>query len=1204
QSIARYENNPPYALFQDFGGDYTGNTFSVGSYTLIVTPYSSDNVMGTAGEPSIINFEIQQGGFRPFITTWKTDNPGVTEDNQIRIPTIESLDYDYTVDWGDGTSSVGIVGDAMHDYNAPGIYTVSISGSFPAIILANSGEEEKLLEVNQWGDIAWGAFIGSFFNCKNLDIKATDIPYLVNVQAFGSTFTGCESLVWNASVGEWDVSNATSFVNLFNGAKLFNQDISKWDVSGVKIFNGMLGNASLFNQDLSSWKVNNAESMINIFNNSGLSNENYDKTLIGWSELASLRNGVQLDAPQNQYCLSETARQSIIDTYGWTINDEGLSCATPELIIVGLTLVNAENDQDLFALVDGMVIDTSSLPTLLLDVRADADDTTQSVAFELIGSPGVSRYENNPPYALFQDFGGDYVGNTLTEGIYTLTATPYSKNGLGGTKGTPLTVTFNLTDYLECTDVTPVSLVPLGDRIHTGASSLLPLDGGFPAGGTYSGIGVTGNQFDSSVDPGIYEITYSYTDPQTGCTQSASQDIHVISSTIAIDRLVLVNADTEEDLFELTEGMIIDADALPTLNLDIRAETVSQSEALSVAFDLTGTQSISRHENNAPYVLYQDINGDYKGNVFELGNYSLTATPYSSDNVMGTAGTPSTINFEIQQGGFRPFVTTWKTDNPGTSGYNQITLFTNPISETSPSQSTGYFFRVDWGDGQVDIGVRNTITHTYEQAGVYQISISGEYPGIKFSERVSDSKAERNKILQVNQWGDIKWKSVGFAFEGCVNLDVVATDTPDLSEVFTTYDFSVSLYGMFSGCTSLKGNSSFGNWDVSFVNKFTEMFKGAISFNQDISKWDVRSAFDMQDMLAETDFSDENYDKLLIAWSKLPTLRGGAELGAPQNKYCEGAEARQNLIESGWRFNDAGLGCEDTTAPELTLVGEDPLVLTEGDTYVDPGATAEDNMDGDITANIVVGGDVVDSNMAGTYMVTYNVSDTAGNMATELVRTVNIETALPAELFIVGLTLVNAETDEDLFELVDGMVIDVSSLPTLLLDVRADAHMETRSIAFELNGPQSIARYENNPPYALFQDFGGDYTGNTFSVGSYTLIVTPYSRDNVMGTAGTPSTINFELVETSAMKISGNSLSMYPNPTSEYVSVTFEQPLEIQKIFIYDTLGRLLRTYDAEIFGDSKSYEINIQDLPMGTYFVRTEDMQGNQFQKQMVIRR
>ncbi|MEP3568839.1 MAG: hypothetical protein ABJN28_01860, partial [Flavobacteriaceae bacterium] len=127
----------------------------------------------------------------------------------------------------------------------------------------------------------------------------------------------------------------------------------------------------------------------------------------------------------------------------------------------------------------------------------------------------------------------------------------------------------------------------------------------------------------------------------------------------------------------------------------------------------------------------------------------------------------------------------------------------------------------------------------------------------------------------------------------------------------------------------------------------------------------------------------------------------------------------------------------------------------------------------------------------GTYMVANNVSDAAGNMATELVRTVNIEMTPPAELSIVDLTLVNAETDEDLFELVDGMVIDASSLPTLLLDVRADADMETRSVAFELNGPQSIARYENNPPYALFQDFGGDYTGNTFSVGSYTLIVTP-----------------------------------------------------------------------------------------------------------------
>ncbi|MFI1770151.1 immunoglobulin-like domain-containing protein, partial [Thalassobellus citreus] len=60
------------------------------------------------------------------------------------------------------------------------------------------------------------------------------------------------------------------------------------------------------------------------------------------------------------------------------------------------------------------------------------------------------------------------------------------------------------------------------------------------------------------------------------------------------------------------------------------------------------------------------------------------------------------------------------------------------------------------------------------------------------------------------------------------------------------------------------------------------------------------------------------------------------------------------------------------------------------DTYSELGATASDNKDGDISANIVIGGDTVNSNVAGTYIITYNVSDAAGNPATQVTRTVNV----------------------------------------------------------------------------------------------------------------------------------------------------------------------------------------------------------------------
>ncbi len=80
----------------------------------------------------------------------------------------------------------------------------------------------------------------------------------------------------------------------------------------------------------------------------------------------------------------------------------------------------------------------------------------------------------------------------------------------------------------------------------------------------------------------------------------------------------------------------------------------------------------------------------------------------------------------------------------------------------------------------------------------------------------------------------------------------------------------------------------------------------------------------------------------------------------------------------------------DNTPPVITLLGNNPLELSVGDVYSDPGATASDNVDGDLTASIVIGGDAVTTAVAGTYVVTYNVSDVAGNPATEVSRTVTV----------------------------------------------------------------------------------------------------------------------------------------------------------------------------------------------------------------------
>ena len=86
---------------------------------------------------------------------------------------------------------------------------------------------------------------------------------------------------------------------------------------------------------------------------------------------------------------------------------------------------------------------------------------------------------------------------------------------------------------------------------------------------------------------------------------------------------------------------------------------------------------------------------------------------------------------------------------------------------------------------------------------------------------------------------------------------------------------------------------------------------------------------------------------------------------------------------------------EDTVAPVITLLGDNPITIEVGDTYTDAGAIATDNFDGDLTSSIVTIS-TVNTAIVGVYSVTYNVSDTSGNAAAEVTRTVNVvDTTVP-----------------------------------------------------------------------------------------------------------------------------------------------------------------------------------------------------------------
>jgi subtilisin family serine protease len=79
----------------------------------------------------------------------------------------------------------------------------------------------------------------------------------------------------------------------------------------------------------------------------------------------------------------------------------------------------------------------------------------------------------------------------------------------------------------------------------------------------------------------------------------------------------------------------------------------------------------------------------------------------------------------------------------------------------------------------------------------------------------------------------------------------------------------------------------------------------------------------------------------------------------------------------------------DNTPPVITLLGSSPIDVEVNSVYSDDGATASDNVDGDITPSIVTVNSV-NTGVLGGYTVTYDVSDNSGNDATQVTRTVNV----------------------------------------------------------------------------------------------------------------------------------------------------------------------------------------------------------------------
>lgn len=837
---------------------------------------------------AISSSDIQQTS--PFVTTWKTDNSGNSGPNQILIPTRANANvpYNYDVYWeeiGNGSNSgtiAGVTGDLTITFPNAGAYRVEIQGQFPAILFSNQGDKDKLLTIEQWGDIEWETMGQAFNGCSNLVINASDVPDFDNLTNLTAMFKNASSVnmglenwdltnvrftnemfynavSFNGDISGWDVGNVEQMTSMFRLASSFNRDISSWDVSNVTNFGAMFRDASSFNQPLNSWDVSSATNMTQMFRWATSFNQDLNswdvssvRSMDSMFSNAELFNGEvgnwdmrAVEGITGMFQNAESFNQPIGD---WQLE----SLERGSSVFFGATSFNQDISQ----------WDVSSLSTMVNMFR-NATSFNQNISawdvssVENMGAMFQGATSFNQPLdnwntenvtnmaSIFQDaasFNQD-LNNWDVSNVTSLKSAFFRATVFDGDISS-----WNTVSLLDARDMFEqarafnqnigdwdVSSVTTMDDMFKGANAFNQNLGDWDVGQVtsmnimFSTTSMSRDNYDSTLIgwnslPGLQPNVTLVAAPLKYCLAESERQniINTYNWSILDDVLDCDLAFVSANNVEVEEN-----------STDVFYTAQVEGNTGGVAFSLGS----SLDEGN---ILIDPVSGemwfasppDFENPTDANGDNVYEVVVIASDDASTVSIVVNITVIDIQEDS--PFVTTWKTDNNGSSSDNQITIRINPASQYD------YNYAVTWREvgnssntGSVS-NLSDDVTITFPNPGTYRVEISGDFPAIQFN-----NEGDRLKILGIEQWGDIEWEAFHRAFWGCENLEINASDAPDLSQVPT-------LTQSFQGCSNL--NASLNHWDVSSIVNMRATFSDAVSFNQPLDNWDVSSVLVFNNM--------------------------------------------------------------------------------------------------------------------------------------------------------------------------------------------------------------------------------------------------------------------------------------------------------------------------------------------------------------------
>jgi Domain of unknown function (DUF5011)/Putative peptidoglycan binding domain len=390
-------------------------------------------------------------------------------------------------------------------------------------------------------------------------------------------------------------------------------------------------------------------------------------------------------------------------------------------------------------------------------------------------------------------------------------------------------------------------------------------------------------------------------------------------------------------------------------------------------------------DNTAPIITIDPYNASST-------NQNITVTASTNEGVLNATSTVFTSNGNFD------FVATDDAGNVSTSTVTisnidkiaPVITITNP--GTAPAQSKTVTALTDSG----------VLSMSVDSGSVCGASLSFvPYDSVTFNTEGDNGKKVCYKAEDIA--GNISYSasdaiggiditapiaSVGYSTTAWTNSDVVATITPFESITVTNNGGSLSYNFTDNGNFTFEfvdnaGNIGSSSAVVSNIDKIAPEIT-IVNPNTTPAKSKTITATSNEGTLSMAVNSGDVCDATL---SFLPydsvTFNSEADNG---KKVCYKAEDLAGNVTYSISNAIAGI---DTTAPVITITGENPTRIHRLYTYTDAGATATDNMDGDITSSITVS-NTVNTALTGTYIVTYCVTDAAGNKAEDKTRTVTV----------------------------------------------------------------------------------------------------------------------------------------------------------------------------------------------------------------------